>query len=214
MMVANTLATLLKGSLGFSAFANTTQIVGVATSIIQEFAAAVVTNAPGTIVGIAPPSGGPLSAGAGTGGVITGMTGASLAARMVTNCGFPGTTPQLLGWAGAMTTHFMTGLVSFVPGTITGTCTNTGSPSPGPLVAGAGTNGLIAGYAGPTLAATMATGLLQPAPSPELTQFASDLVAYIMTNARATYAPGSITAVCPSGGGPITAGAGAGGTIA
>lgn len=214
MLVANDLATLLKGSLGFAAEPNSSQIVGVAQSIVDELGMAAVTFLPNTINGTAPPSGGPppdggpLIGGTGAGGTIAGPTGATLAAKMVANCGFP-STPQLTGWCGAIATHLITGIVTLP--TVTGTCTNT--PTSLGVLIGEATGGLISGLVGPALAATMASGLGQPGPSPQLLQFANDFVSYIMSNAEVTFVTGTITAIAPAGGGPITAGAGSGGTI-
>lgn len=208
-MVANDMADLLKNGLGFGTDPTSNETKGMARAIIAEFGIAIVSNAPGTVNGAAPPSGGPLTGGTAVGGLIAGMAGATLAAKMQMEMGKPSITPQLLGFAGAMALHFLTGLVSFT--LITGACTNT-PVSPGALT-GAGANGKIAGYSGPTLATAIAAGIGQPSASAPLISMCTNLVTYIMANATVTYA-GTVVGICPAGGGPITAGAASGGTIA
>ena len=214
-MVASDLATQLKAGLGFSGNPMTGQVSGMATAIIAEFAAASVANASGTVLGTAPPTGGPLTAGSAAGGTISGMSGSDLASKMKSDSGFPSVSPQLLNFCTAMVTHFLTGVVSFASGNINGTCTNTAGPPPIPgiLSAGVGTGGLISGYSGSTLASQLATALGQSDPTP-LLNFSTNLVTYVMANAIVSYATGSVTATISAGGGPIVGGAGAGGTIA
>lgn len=209
-MVPNDLADKIKNALGFGAQPTSKETKGMAQSIIDEMKAALVNNPPGTIVGVAPPSGGPLTAGAGTGGLITGMTPPSLAGRFVSNGVAPSQTPQILGMASAICTHFQTGLVVFAVGGITGSCTNTPT-SPGALT-GAGANGTIVGLAGPALAGLMSTSY--GSVSPQLLAMCTAIVTYVTANAKVAYASGSVTGVCSAGGGPIVAGTGVGGTIA
>lgn len=210
MLVAADLAAELKDGIG--QMTTSGQISGFATAIVEHWqTAAIITNPPGTITGTTAP-GSPLAAGVGTGGIISGMTGAVLAALIAGYGGYPGVTAQLQGFADAMVTHFLTGIVVFAPGQITGTCTNT-PVSPGPLAAGAGTGGMVTMLSGPALATLLATGIGQGAPTAQITGFATKLVTYIMTNAEAVYAPGSVTGTCPAGGGPLAAGAGIGGTV-
>ena len=211
-MVVSDFADALKSSLGFGAFATSSQNTGLAKAVIDEMQAALVNNAPGTITGVAPSSGGPLINGAGTLGLITGMTPVSLAARMIAEMGFAFPSPEVIQMATAICTHLQTtGSVSFAPGNITGNCTNT-PVSPGALI-GEGTGGMIVNLSGPVLAALIAIsygGIV----SPELLSFSNAFVNYIMSNAEVTYATGTVTGTCSAGGGPIIAGTGVGGLIA
>jgi hypothetical protein len=209
-MVVSDLADALKSSIGFGALATSSQNTGFAKAVIDEMQAALVNNAPGTINGTAPSSGGPLIGGTGINGLITGMTPVSLAARMIAEMGFPSPSAEIIQFATAICAHLQTvGSVSFT--LITGNCTNT-PVSPGALI-GEGSNGQIVNLSGPVLAAAIAVvygGIV----SPELLSFSTALVTYIMSNASVTYTTGSVTGVCSAGGGPIAAGAGVGGTIA
>lgn len=208
MLVPADLASVLKDGIG--QIISTGQVDGFAQAICETFTTTgIITNPPGTITGVAPASGGPLSNGAGVGGIITGITGAGLAALVALYAGYPSITPELQGFCDAMANHFITGIVVFPVGTITGVCGNTPA-SPGPLV-GEGAMGEITGYSGPILATAMAGGLGQGGPSPEVVGFATNLVTYLMDNAEANYATGSVTGTCPAGGGPIPDGAGVAG---
>lgn len=210
-MVVADFADVLKSSLGFGAFATSSQNTGLAKAVIDEMQAAIVSNAPGTITGIAPSSGGPLVNGAGTLGLITGMTPVSLAARMVTEMGFAFPSPEVIQMATAICTHLQTtGSVTFAPGTITGICTNT-VVSPG-ILHGLATGGTIVNLSGPALAALIAVsygGVI----SPELLSFSNAFVNYIMSAAEVQYLLDTLTAICPAGGGPIINGDGNGGFI-
>lgn len=208
-MVVADLADELKDGLGFGAKPTSAETTGLSLSIITEFQIALVNHP--IVSGVAPSSGGPLTLGAAAGGIITGMTPASLAGNMKSNMGKPSVTAKLLGMATAMTTHFMTGVVNFASGTITGICTNT-AVSPGPLTLGAGAGGIIAGYSGPALATLMASAMGFPSVSSELQAFCTKLVDYIMANSQTDYGTGSINGPCPAGGGPVVA-VGIGGLI-
>jgi hypothetical protein len=208
-MVAPDMADLLKTGLGFGALPTSAETLGMSTAIIAEFALGVVSHAPGTVTGTAPGSGGPLIGGAAAGGLIAGMTPASLAANMQTFMGKPLITPELLGMATGMVTHFLLGLVGF--STITGVCGNSAT-SPGPLV-GEGSGGLISGYDGTAMATLIATAMGKGLPTFELVQMCTELVNYIMSEAEVTYVTGQVTGTCSAGGGPIAAGAGVGGVI-
>lgn len=211
-LVASDLADAIKNALGFSTLATTSETVGMAKAIIDELTInGLVNNASGTITGIAPSSGGPLSNGAGSGGVISGLTGASLANRMKTEMGKPSISSPLLQMATSIANHLLTGIVSFASTKITGICTNTSS-NPGPLTNGAGTDGVISGLSGTVLANDMKSGFGGTV-SPELLAMCNAIVNYIMTNGVVAYLSGSVTATCSAGGGPITLGTGVGGKI-
>lgn len=210
-MVAADMADALKAGLGFGALSTSAELVGFATALIDHMGlSGLVNHAPGTVVGVCP-AGGPISDGAATGGLVVGLSGPTLAALMQVEMGKPSISPELLGLADAITTHLLAAFITFSPGSITGTCTNT-AVSPGPFV-GEGTGGFFVGLVGPTLAALAATGIGQPAPSPELLAFCTELTNYITANAEVTYLTGTVTGTAPAGGGPLTAGAGVGGTI-
>lgn len=211
VMVAADMADQLKGGLGFGVFSTSSELTGFATALIDHMSVSgLVAHLPGTVVGVCP-AGGPLSNGAATGGVVSGLVGATLAGLMQVQMGKPFISSQLLGMADAITQHLLAGLITFDVGTITGVCGN--SPvSPGPLV-GEGTGGFFVGLSGPALAALAATGISQPYVSPEMLSFCNVLTAYITANAEITYATGTVTGTCPAGGGPLALGAGVGGTI-
>ena len=191
------------------------QLTGWATGIIGEITSfAIVTNAAGTITGTVPPPGGALTSGAGSGGLITGLVGARLASSVASFAGYPFVSAQLLAMCTQIALHVMTGLVTFSSGDITGVCTNT-TLTPGTLTGGAGVNGFTSGLSGPTLATLVHNAVGYPGSvSTRLTQFCTAVVDHIMTNSTATYLSGSVTGVCPAGGGSLAAGAGAGGKIA
>ena len=104
-------------------------------------------------------------------------------------------------------TYIMTGTITFEADTITGTCNNT-AEAPGSLTLGAGTGGKIVGLTGAGAVAAVGGGL-----GPEALQHYTALIDYLLENAEGTYASGSVTGVCPAGGGALSAGIGAGGTF-
>lgn len=183
------------------------QTMNYASGVVAALKAALVNNAPGTITGVTAP-GAPLSAGAGIGGIITILPAAMIAKA---NVGMPPqAVPNITKENIAIIQYIGTGLVTFASGNITGTCTNTPT-SPGILAAGAGANGQITGLtgAGAVAAVSSALGSTGPGMLPHYTA----LINYILQNAVVAYASGTVVGVAPSGGGPLTAGAGAGGTI-
>lgn len=183
------------------------QTLNYAKGIIAALKAAGVSNAPGTIAGVTAP-GAPLSAGAGAGGLMV-ITPAPMIAK--TSQGVP---PQALPKINlenvAIVQYIGTGLVTFSAGSITGTCTNSPS-SPGPLASGAGSGGKIIGLtgAGAVAAVSSATGLT----GPDMIKHYTALINYILEEAEVAYPTGSVVGTCPTGGGPLAAGAGTGGTI-
>jgi len=201
------LADAIKNGLGFGALPTSGKNTGMAADIVMHVQSGVVNFAPGTIVGTAPPSGGPLIAGAGTGGLITLVPTALASAFAIT---FGVMTPEIQALATAISSHVSTlGTVTFAPGTITGACSNT-PVSPG-VLAGAGAGGTIIGLVGAVLAADIASGIGQPGPTPELINMATEITDHIMNFAVVTLP--LVTGVCSAGGGPIVAGTAAGGTI-
>lgn len=207
-MSGSTLADAIKSGLGFGAYATSTKNLGLANAIVAHVQTAVVTFAPGTITGTAPPSGGGLIGGAGTNGVIV-LVPAALESALVAVFGI--STPEILGLADAISLHVSgLGKVTFSSGSITGVCTNT-PVAPGTFT-GTGSNGHVIGLSGSTLAAAITAGIGQTIPTSQLTNMATEIVNHIMNNAVVTLA--LATGACSAGGGPIAAGTGSGGTIA
>lgn len=184
---------------------------GFAKAIIEEIQQLGLVNfLPGTVKGNAPPSGGPLAGGNASGGVIVGPQGPTLAARMAAGMGKGPPTPQVVGFATAITTHLLTAQVEFSSG-VTGSCTNTGAPSPGPLL-GEASKGKIKGMQGKAMADLAGPALGGPA-TPSLIKQCQAIVDHIQKNAEVSFLTGTIIGTCPSGGGPILLGAGTGGKI-
>jgi hypothetical protein len=184
---------------------STAQVKAYAAGIVSCLQSAIVSNAPGTIVGVTAP-GAPLTAGAGTGGIMV-ITPSALQAQTAT--AFVGA-KTIAAENTAIITYIGTGLIVFPTGGIVGTCTNTPT-SPGPLTAGTGTGGMIVGLTG-----AAALGAVAPAlgtPGPAAVAFYNALITYILSSAQATYGTGTVQGVCPPGGGPLTAGSASGGTI-
>jgi hypothetical protein len=155
------------------------------------------------------PSGGPLSGGQAKMGVILGISGPTLAARMAQKMGFGAPSPQLLGKATGIATHIMTGKVSFASGKVAGTCGNSPT-SPGPF-AGAASGGKIEGLDGSGMAALVSKGIGQASASPELTKVCKAICDHVQKNAEVMFAV--VAGTCPPGGGPLVALPAVGGKI-
>lgn len=177
-----------------------------ATAITSFLQTGVVSFLPGTVMGTAPPSGGPLINGSANGGVIV-LIPATFMPFLALAFGPP--TPQVLGMANGMAAHFITGMVSFSSGQIVGACSNTPT-TPGVLV-GTGSGGKISGLSGDGLSKAWALGVGQTSASPELKKMSDAIVKHVMDNATVTLSV--VSGVCSAGGGPIVAGAGTGGII-
>jgi len=175
---------------------------------------AVVANAPGTITGQAPPSGGSLLNGEGSDGLIADLDEANLADNIAANTGKP-KTADVENFAAAITEHIMTlGRVVFASGNITGVCTNTPPPPPPGLpgtFTGSGSDGEVQDLDGPTLALLVKDKVGYPSVTPELETYCTAIVDYIMDNAEVTYT--LCTGTAPAGGGDIIAGTAAAGII-
>lgn len=183
------------------------QTLDKAKGIIAALKAGTVTNAPGTITGAAA-AGSPLSAGTGVGGVIVLTAGPMQA---ITSQAIPPEAAANIAIENtAIIAYISTGLVTFLSGSITGTCTNT-AIAPGPLTGGAGTGGRITGLTGAAAAVFVAAATSSS--GPDSLQHYEAIIDYIVDVARVSYPSNGITGVCPSGGGPLSVGAGAGGTI-
>jgi len=208
------LADAIRSTMGFP-LPVSTYLNGWGNGIVNEITTnAQVSNASGTVTGTAPSIGGPLSAGAATGGTISNLNGSRLASTVASDAGYPFVSGNLSAMCGAIVTHIESvGLVSFSSGNITGTCTNDAT-HPGTLSGGAGTGGTVSGLNGSTLASAIASAVGYPFVSSQLINFSTAIVNYIMTNAQVSYASGQVTATCPANGGSISLGAATSGTIA
>ena len=206
-LVPALLATEMKNGLGFSTLLSTSQLDSFAAAIIDHIKTGVVSNAPNTVNGSAPPSGGPLIGGTAINGTIA-LVSTDLEQRIVAAIGNP--SPQVIQMAVAISSHFVTfSNISFA--LITGNCTNTPT-TPGVLI-GEGINGTIAGLNQNLLASAISSGIGQPNPSPELLTMCQNIITYIQLNASVTYPPASVTAIVSAGGGPIINGSATGGFV-
>ena len=192
---------------------NSTQLVGWGSGVVSHIqAAALVSFAPGNVTGTCLPTPGPLTAGAATSGVIAGLSGPAMASLVQAAAGYPSVSAELTAFCTEIANHVMSaGTVDFSTGTVNGACTNT-PITPGTFT-GTGVGGTISGMSGSTLADNVHAAAGYPgSTSPELVDFCTAIVTYIEANA--TVAGGVMSGVAPAGGGSITAGTGAGGTIA
>lgn len=186
----------------------TSQMETYAKAIINTFHAATTAHAPGTVTGITAP-GAPLSAGAAINGTLLSFLPATWLSTMLS--GFPTSNPGILSTEANGSTGYISGAakINFAPGSITGTCTNTPT-APGPLTGGAGSNGTVDALVG----AAWATAVIPPLGDPILSKKVyTAIVKYINENAEVSYPPGSVVGTCPSGAGPLSAGAATGGVI-
>lgn len=191
--------------------APTAEMEAYASAIIDSLQAGIVNHAvPGQVTGTTA-SGAPLAGGAAADGLITGLVPADWASTMQSAIPAPEAAANLLIEATASTAYLMASTkVNFEAGTIVGSCTSTPT-SPGPLVAGAGTGGVIEGLSGSDWAAAV-----MPAGG-DLTlseAIYNAIVSYLQSNASASYATGTVTGTCPAVSGPLSAGIAAGGTVA
>lgn len=213
-LVPALLADKIKTDMGFAGLTSA-QLLGWATGVIDEIQnVAVVTNVSG-ITGTCLASGpAPLSSGIGTGGVISAMTGSSMATKVKNAAGYPFVSTQLTDFCTGIVNHIQSlGTMEFASGGITGTCTNTLVVA-GPLTSGAGINGTISGLNGPVLALDIHNAVGYPGSvSTKLVEFCTAFTDYIMSDGVGAYASGQVTGTCPAGGGPLEDGAGVSGTI-
>jgi len=132
-MIPSVLATELRDGIGFTG-PESQQLLGWSSGVIKGIRMGLVSNAPGTVVGVCP-AGGALSAGAATAGLISGITPTAMAAFIQADAAYPFTSYQLVAHCTAISQHVMSGTVVFSTGDITGVCTNTPT-SPGAVIAG------------------------------------------------------------------------------
>src|SRR5690606_31803064 len=128
-------------------------------------------------------SGAPLSGGSGIGGTMV-ITPAAMLAETASGT-HPQALPQVQSENSAIIQYIGTALINFAPGSITGTCTNTPT-NPGPLAAGAGSNGVLTGITGAGAAAAVASAL--GSAGPDMLDFYTALINYLILNTTASYA--------------------------
>lgn len=201
MMDAAGLALDMKSGIGQGAQPMSTQLTGLATQVVNHVVSAVVAFAPGTVTGTAPPSGGPLSNGAASNGIIT-LVAAALESALISVFGHD--TPQIKAMADGISNHVATGLCAFASGNVTGACTNT-PLLPGAFT-GAGSNGTVSGLSGSAMAGLMSSAF--GGTTSQLIGLCQAIADQILNNAEVIAAV--LTGVCSAGGGPITLGAGSG----
>lgn len=114
-----------------------TELIAFCTAICDHIKnVGIVVFASGNITGDC--SGGVLTNGAGTGGVLTALVGATLAADVKANVGYPSVVADLAAFCTALTTYLMGNTVcEYVSGDVTGTYTGA------PLLNGSGSNGTL-----------------------------------------------------------------------
>lgn len=213
-MTGSALASAIQSAMGFPDPLSA-QLSGWGSGVVAEIQAnALVAFASGNVVGICPSSGGALTAGAASGGVISGISGASMAPRVATAANYGSVDATLTTYCDQIASHIMTsGRVSFSSGSITGTCTNTSS-NPGSLTTGAGSSGTISGLDGTTLANLISAAMGYGSTSSDLTNFCKGICDYIQGNAVVSLSSGNVTGTCPAGGGALLDGSASSGTIA
>ena len=191
----------------------TEAIKSYAEGYVAMLKAAVVANAiPGTVLAAAAPPGAPIVSGAATGGKILVALGATMYGP-ASGGALPSALAGLLLECTAIASYLMVGaLVAFSAGGITGNSTATPPPTttPGPLVAGAGSGGLISGLDGSLLAKMVAAATLQT--GPHQVEFYTALCTYTMSSALVTYPTNTVAGVC-TGTGQFTLGLATGGAI-
>jgi hypothetical protein len=189
------------------------QLIAWATGIITSLTTdASVSNAIGTVVGIAPPSPGALTLGAANGGKIAGLLGSSMANYIIAADpkDYPYLTPQLSGMCDGIAQHIVVqATITFAIGTINGACTNT-LISPGVFV-GTGAGGTVSGLDGSGMANLVVSQAKFPNVTPELLNKCTAIANYIMAHAIVSYS--TVTGTCSAGGGSLIAGIASGGRI-
>ena len=215
MLDIDELADEIKAALGSpvdkdgNVVATTNEMKAFARAVINTLKAGLVANAPGTINGSAAP-GGPLLAGVGVGGLVSGLAVPTWLAELTS--AFPSADAgQLSAEAAASTGYLMaSSLVTFAAGKITGQCT--ASPvSPGPLVNGAGMDGTIGGLVGVAWAAAVTAAIGGGGPlAGDVYSAAAD---HIMNKAICAYTANTVVGSFAAGGGPLIGGTGLNGTI-
>jgi hypothetical protein len=206
------LGDFVRSSMGFP-LPLSTQLNGWGTAVVTHIqTSAIVTHAPGTVTGTAPPNGGALSNGAADNGTISGLSGSVLASLVASDAGYGYVTGRLQTFCDDIVAHIQTyGRVQFATGNIVGSCSNT-TGTDGTLT-GTGHDGFVKNLNGSILASTIHADVGYPGSvSGRLNEFCTAFVTYIMANAVVTHT--NVTAICPAGGGDIIDGQATNGTVA
>lgn len=179
-----------------------------AEAIITTLKGGLTVNAPGTVTGTTA-AGSPLQNGAASNGLVTMLLAPTWAGIML--AGFSSSNPGTLAEESVKSTTYLMGAakVEFALGNIKGNCTSTPT-SPGPLVAGEGTNGIIKDLSGDDWAKIVAPPLADPALAARIY---TEIVDYIHTKSEVTYLVGSVIGTCPQSAGPLALGAATAGVI-
>ena len=210
-MLGADLATSIRVAMAFPE-PNSEQMLGWGNAIVQHVQTGSVDNASGTVTGTVPPNGGPLQDGAATNGIISGLSGSTLASLVASEAGYPSVSAELSTICEEIVFHIQGfALVEFAAGSITGTCTNTTTTAG--TFTGTGSGGTLSGMNGGGLANAIHTAVGYPGSvSAKLTQFCSAIVNYIEANAEVSYS--TVTGTCSAGGGSLIGGTASNGTIA
>lgn len=210
MLVPADLADAIRSQMGFPTPVSM-QLTGWATGVISHLTSQGIVNfLPGTITGDTSP-GSSLSNGAGSGGVVSGLSGSAMAPLVASDAGYPNVSSVLQTYCTQICNHVMTGLVNIDSGNVSGTCTNT-PLSPGPLAAGAAMNGKLTGLSGSALASLIHNAVGYPGSvSQPLIQFCTAICNYLMSNSSIAFQTGNVNGLCPVGGGPLDEGLATGG---
>lgn len=183
------------------------------TEEMKSYAKAIITitqasiaHTTGTVTGKTAP-GAPLTDGEALNGTLIGFVPQPWIAEMTK--GFP-SGPEAMKEAVASVSYLNgAAKINFTQGSIVGQCTNT-AEVPGPLVAGAGTDGVIEGLSGSDWAKAVVPPIADPALSEKIY---TAIVNYIVDNIDISYPPNTVTGVCPPADGTLEAGTAAGGII-
>jgi hypothetical protein len=208
---ASILANEIQTAMGFSSISS--QLLGFCQALVSEIQTnAKISNS--LVTGDCPHSGGSLSNGTSVNGIISSLSGSRLASTIQSDIGFPLVTSNLLNLSNAIVNHIMgLGKVNFSSGNITGTCTNSAG-SPGVLTLGSGFSGIITSLNGITLANDIHSAEGFPGSvSTQLIQFSIAIVNHIMSDGVGSYQSGTVTGICPAGGGPLISGSASKGKI-
>jgi len=204
MLNPSDLADEMQAAIGHSDKPTTSEILGLATAIVNNLLTATVTFAPGSITGTAPPQPGPVVDAQGTGGIILALP-ATLQAELISV--FGQSTPQLIGLANALASTFSAGTGELPIGTITAISTAVGPPTPAPGVfTGAGTGGMVDNLDPSLLDSGIASAL--GGTSSEITNISQAITDHISMNGSVEVPV--ITGTIPAAGGPVVGGTGVG----
>lgn len=203
------IAAAIQDGLGFASETTSGVTEKVAEAIVAHLQTGIVNFLPATITGTAPPSGGPLTGGAGQGGIITLVPAAFV--PLLINA-FGTASAEIQNFGTTLSAQFMTAIVEYQTGSVTGTCSNTPT-SPGALI-GEAQGGVLSNMQPSSMATAIASAIGQTSASDQISSMCEKLVEAIQSDAEVSHLTGTVIATISAGGGPIIAGAATGGTIA